>query len=257
METLPRALIVFAKLPKPGQVKTRLTTLLSPEESASLYEAFLKDALECYLTLDVDIRLYFGPADKEVPEDLQPEGITVHWQKGDGLGARMAAAFAETFVAGYQQAVIIGTDHPTLPQAFLELAFQSLEEPKSITIGPSDDGGYYLLGMNSFYPQVFQDMTYSHGEVFAQTLEKAGDTGAGVHILPEWYDVDDPETLKRLAQDLTDSNLPLPRTRKGDAAVEANLPATPLKKGKATLKKSKAKIGYMCVNTEALPGAGD
>ncbi len=208
-----RALIVFAKVPEPNQVKTRLATLITPEESAALYEAFLKDALDHYLSMDLDVRLYFGPSDEAIPAALQPAGLTVHQQKGEGLGARMAAAFAETFVAGYEQIFIIGTDHPTLPEVFIEQAFVMLDEAKSISIGPSEDGGYYLLGMNSFYPQVFKNMTYSHDKVFEQTLEKAEATDAEIYVLPPWYDVDDPETLIRLAGDLETAQQPLKRTR--------------------------------------------
>ncbi len=220
-----RALIVFAKVPEANKVKTRLTTLLSPEEAALLYEAFLKDAIDFYQTLAVDVRLYFGPSDLEIPAALQPAGISIHEQKGAGLGARMATAFAETFVAGYEHVVIIGTDHPTLPAAFIEQAYLGLEDAKAISIGPSEDGGYYLLGMNTFYPQLFADMSYSHANVFEQTLERADGTQAAIHILPEWYDVDDPDTLKRLLADIKSSELPLSRTRKALAGLEESYPA--------------------------------
>ncbi len=209
-----RALIVFAKIPQPNKVKTRLTTVLSPEEAAELYDAFLKDALDVYLSMALDVRLYFSPSDLEVPAELQPDGVTIYWQKGEDLGARMATAFAETFIEGYQEAVIIGTDHPTLPPAFLEQAYQVMAAPKAISIGPSEDGGYYLLGMNAFYSEVFQHMTYSHDQVFADTLERIRNTDATLHVLPEWYDVDEPETLHRLIKDVLHSDLALPRTRK-------------------------------------------
>lgn len=213
MGTSEQALIVFAKVPAPNRVKTRLTTLITPEESAALYEAFLKDAVDSYLSLHVDVRLYFGPSDAAIPAVLQPAGATVHRQKGDGLGARMAAAFAESFVAGYKQLVIIGTDHPTLPEAFIEQSFLALEESRAISIGPSEDGGYYLLGMNSFYPQVFENMRYSHDQVFNQTLERAEATDAEIHIMPKWYDVDGPDALIRLVRDLETATQPLAHTR--------------------------------------------
>ena len=219
------ALIVFAKIPEANKVKTRLTSVLSPEEAALLYDAFLKDAIDLYQALDVDVRLYFGPSDLEIPTALRPPGISIHEQKGEGLGARMAAAFAETFVAGYEQVVIIGTDHPTLPAQFIKQAFLMLENPGSISIGPSEDGGYYLLGMNTFYPQLFQHMRYSHADVFAQTLERADKTEAALHVLPTWYDVDDPDTLKRLIVDIKTSDLPLSRTRKVLAGLEQSYPA--------------------------------
>ncbi|MFK7848993.1 MAG: TIGR04282 family arsenosugar biosynthesis glycosyltransferase [Rhodothermales bacterium] len=225
MSDKKQALIVFAKVPEPNKVKTRLTVLLSPEEAARLYEAFLKDAIDFYQTLGVDVRLYFGPSDLEIPAALQPPGITIHEQKGAGLGARMANAFAETFVAGYAQAVIIGTDHPTLPAAFIAQAYGVLDGANALSIGPSEDGGYYLLGMNTFYPQLFHDMSYSHEKVFEQTLDRADETQAAIHILPVWYDVDDPDTLRRLFGDVKISDLPLLRTREVLAGLEQSYPA--------------------------------
>ena len=207
------ALIVFAKVPEPNKVKTRLTTLLTPEWAARLYEGFLLDALDSYVCLPFDIRLYFSSSLDEIPSHFKREAITLHEQKGKGLGERMATAFVDTFIAGYKKAVIIGTDHPTLPTSFVEQAFLSLSEPYSTAIGPSDDGGYYLLGMNEFYSVLFKDMTYSHSQVFAQTLERIEQTNATMHILPAWYDVDTPASLKRLVEDVKDSSFSLVRTR--------------------------------------------
>ncbi len=196
------ALIVFAKLPEPGAVKTRLTTLLTPTEAAHLYEAFLHDSLDAYGHLEADVRLYLAPSETPVPEGFAPDGVSVHAQRGKGLGARMLNAFVETFVAGYECVVIIGTDHPTLPLAFVECGFEELNAPLSIVLGPSDDGGYYLLGMNEVYPRLFEGMAYSHPNVFVQTLERAEATGAAVSVLPAWYDVDTPDALRRLIADL-------------------------------------------------------
>ncbi len=219
------ALIVFARRPEPGAVKTRLTATLTPEEAARLYEAFLRDALNQYQALDVDARLYFSPPAGSIPDDLIPEGVTLHQQQGPVLGARMKIAFVESFGDGYQRLVIIGTDHPTLPTAFIEQAFEALRRPLSICIGPSDDGGYYLLGMNDFYPEVFHDMRYSHADVFEQTLERAGRTGAHLTVLPPWYDVDTPDTLRRLVIELKDPAFEVPYTRRVLAALLAVYPS--------------------------------
>lgn len=214
------ALIVFAKVPQPGRVKTRLTTMLSDEEAAQLYEAFLRDALAQYQEMEIALRLYLSPSATSLPEDLVPSGLEVFEQRGEGLGARMMHAFVESFAAGYERLVIIGTDHPTLPTAFIEQAFEALSDPMSLSIGPSEDGGYYLLGMNDYYPQLFRDMAYSHDEVFAQTLDKVADTGAKVSILPFWYDVDTPDLLNRLIKDLEDQGIHAKNTRR----VLASLP---------------------------------
>lgn len=196
------ALIVFARVPEPGAVKTRLTGLLTEAEAARLYDAFLRDGLDAYGALPAAVRLYLAPSSGSLPDGLVPDGVTLHTQRGDGLGARMLGAFVEAFVAGYERVVIIGTDHPTLPIAFVERAFEELAAPLATVLGPSDDGGYYLLGMNELYPQLFQGMEYSHPDVFTDTLQRAHATPASVSILPTWYDVDTPEALRRLAADL-------------------------------------------------------
>lgn len=198
----PSALVVFAKAPEPGLVKTRLTGVLTEEEAARLYEAFLWDSLEAYVGLPAVVRLYLAPSSGDLPDGLVPEDVSVHTQRGAGLGERMLNAFVETFVAGYERVVIIGTDHPTLPLAFVERAFAELASPLATVIGPSEDGGYYLLGMNEVYPQLFRGMTYSHPDVFEDTLQRVHTTPASLSILPTWYDVDTPAALRRLAADL-------------------------------------------------------
>lgn len=207
----PSALIVFAKEPSPGDVKTRLAAgdELSEEEACRLYEAFLDDALQQYAELakeedDLDVRLYWS-GDRESARRRAPDGVSVHEQKGEELGARMNDAFEETLDAGADRAVIIGTDHPSLPSDRIREAFESLSAPGRVVIGPSTDGGFYLLGMHGHVPEVFDDMTYSHPHVFHNTLRRAAHTDGEVVVLPEWYDVDTPAALRRLLYDLDET----------------------------------------------------
>lgn len=218
------ALIVFAKVPSPGAVKTRLTALLTPEDASRLYDAFLRDALDQYRALDVAVRLYLAPSDAGLPGDLAGAAVSVHTQQGQDLGARMLRAFVETFAAGYERIVVIGTDHPTLPTDFIAAAFDLLHEPLSVVMGPSEDGGYYLLGLNELYPALFRDIVYSRPDVFDRTMEKALATSAEVTVLPPWYDVDEPAMLARLAGELAESPSPPPRTA---AVVQRLLAAYP------------------------------
>ena len=212
-----RALILFAKPPVPGRVKTRLTELLSDEEAARLYEAFLRDALDRYSTLEADLRLYVSPPFEAWPDSLRSDGFLLCRQGGEGLGQRMKHAFQQTIEAGYRYVVITGTDHPTLPLSYLHQAFQALREKSSLCIGPSDDGGYYLLGMTAMHPQLFEDMSYSHPEVFEEALQKASAARARLTVLPLWYDIDAPAELHRLIAELEDPRLSLtvqsPHTR--------------------------------------------
>ena len=198
-----QALLVFAKQPTPGEVKTRLTALLSPEDAARLYRAFLCDALRQYACLPVAVRLYMAGAPK--PGDIPLCGASVHRQSEGALGERMQAAILESVAAGHERLVLIGTDHPTLPTGYIAQAFSALEHPPAVAIGSTEDGGFYLLGMHPFYPELFHHMQYSHGAVFADTLERARSLPARLSILPPWYDVDTPSDLIRLARALDGS----------------------------------------------------
>jgi len=209
------ALIVFAKGPRPGDVKTRLIPFLTPEEAAQLYAAFLRDAVDQYVTLDgVSVRLYLDPPNPAMLSFDLPDTVTVHAQEGEDLGTRMRNAFEETFETGGERVAIIGTDHPTLPLAFVRKAFDALGGQPEICVGPSDDGGYYLLGMNTYVPAPFEDMTYSHDRVFADTVRRLRTVDAGLTVLPRWYDVDTPESLRRLVEDLRTTRHNVPHTRR-------------------------------------------
>lgn len=202
----PAALLVFAKVPRPGHVKTRLTPPLTPEWAARLYDAFLRDALEVYATQataeadplglgeSIGIRVYL---DVDPPPGLIPEAVEVRRQEGNGLGERMARAFSEAFVDGYDRIVVVGTDHPTLPLALLGEAFRQLTEPMTCVLSPSDDGGYVFLGLNDLAPGLF-DMRFSHDRVFMDTLQEAQSARLTPIVLPGHYDVDEAEDLHRL-----------------------------------------------------------
>jgi uncharacterized protein len=205
------ALIVFARVPRAGSVKTRLTPALTDHDAAALYEAFLLDALDQFADVQAHVRLYV-PDTLSDAEAYFGRDLVIREQAGIGLGPRMQHAIVETFAAGYHRVVIVGTDHPTLPTAFVTMAFEALDKPLSVSIGPTRDGGYYLLGLNDFFPELF-DMAFSHGRVFEETLNRASACARQVAILPEWYDVDHPEDLKVLADDLAADATTAPRTR--------------------------------------------
>jgi hypothetical protein len=212
---MAEALIVFGKIPRPGQVKTRLTPVLTPDEAARLYRAFLQDALEQYDALAADVRLYLSdptdPGDLEIDVGAKAQMFA---QEGDGLGERMNRALQETLADGYDAACLVGTDHPTLPTAYVRQAFRSLSDDPALCIGPSEDGGFYLLGMTRPYPALFEGMTYSHPDVFGDTLARTRRTNGSLTILPQWYDVDTPPALSRLIDDLEEHPDRAVRTRR-------------------------------------------
>ena len=217
------SLLVFAKVPRPGDVKTRLTPTLNAGEAARLYTAFLRDTLRQAVRLSVDVRLYLAPPLPDGGLEAVPPDVSVHAQEGDGLGPRMQHAFRETLEEGYGQVIGMGSDHPTLPPSFLRRADQALRESTSLCIGPTEDGGFYVLGMSTFYPQLFDGMSYSHSEVFAETLSRAGQAAADIAVLPQWYDVDRPGDLRRLLTDSDERPGAAPNTRR--IAEQLNLEA--------------------------------
>ncbi|MFB6230052.1 MAG: TIGR04282 family arsenosugar biosynthesis glycosyltransferase [Salinibacter sp.] len=211
---MDQALLLFAKAPRPGAVKTRLTPVLSPAEAARLYTAFLRDTLRRVVRLDADVRLYLAPPLPDDGIDGVPTGVNVHVQQGSSLGARMAQAFRETLGDGGERVLLMGSDHPTLPLSFVRQGFQALVDDRSLCVGPAEDGGFYLLGMNNFYPQLFADMSYSHSQVLSDTLARVGRTDAHATVLPRWYDVDTPQDLARMCADLSDGQVDAPHTRR-------------------------------------------
>ncbi len=198
------ALIVVAKRPASGQTKTRLSPPLSPNQAAALYECFLRD------TLDLVRRV---PAVKPVVAYLPHEAETYFAQLapeferipqiGDDLGARLDQAVTRYLNQGYARVAIMNSDGPTLPLAHLKAAFVALADHVDVVLGPSEDGGYYLIGMKRPIPRLLRDVPMSTSHVMADTLALAEAEGLCVKLLLPWYDVDDAESLRRLKAELT------------------------------------------------------
>ena len=193
--THSNAVVLFARNPVPGQVKTRLQSKLSPEEACALYRAFLDDARTQLLALsaaDCFVAVHGGEGAGRAFEAFAEAGIQVVDQAGADLGERMAAVFSARFGEGYETVVIIGSDSPTLPVNYLE---QALETRRDLVLGPSTDGGYYLIGMKDRVADVFQGIPWGTEKVLAETLARTVVAGTSVDLLAPWYDVDHPEDL--------------------------------------------------------------
>lgn len=212
-EQAKKALIIFAKRPAPGNVKTRLVPFLSKEQAAGLYEAMLWDVVE--RTAQQDAARFLFYASSEGAGEYFSEvgrGCSQREQACGDLGARMHQAFSEVFSQGFEAAVIIGTDSPDVPMSYLDQAFRVLEEGSAeAVIGPSEDGGYYLLGMRKILPELFRDIRWSTADVVADTVKQAKAAGTKAALLSTWYDVDEPDDLQRPS--LTAENSPARRTR--------------------------------------------
>ncbi len=203
-------LLIFAKFPKIGTVKTRLGKAIGQESAAALYRCFVEDTLAMSRRAGYRPVVFFEPryARDDMTEWLGVE-LSYEPQQGDDLGQRMYAAFQKAFT-GCERAVLIGTDIPDLRPAVVREAFEGLNSHDAV-IGPACDGGYYLIGFSSrsLLPAAFGALPWGTANVFEITLRILKENGLHVHRLPEWPDVDDYDDLKALF----DQHRDLPRGR--------------------------------------------
>jgi rSAM/selenodomain-associated transferase 1 len=198
-----RALIVIAKAPVAGRTKTRLVPPLTPDEAAKLSAAFLQDTVATGLQLEWERLSVIHPrGDGQLLRTQLPDDVRLVEQRGVGLGDALAYAFEHHFDEGFDRVVLIGSDNPTLPAVLIETAVRVLESQRDLSIGPTSDGGYYLIGMRQPYPVLFERIEWSTARVYTQTVERAKQCGLNVHSVAEWYDIDQPLDLDRLESDL-------------------------------------------------------
>lgn len=194
---MKRAVICFTRVPKPGVTKTRLLPVLKPEQCVGLHWAFLRDLAEVYRQLDAHLFVAYTPdADWESLKTVFPHA-GFYPQKGNDLGERMYRVIRKVLELGYESVVLTGTDLPRMTAAHLESGFAVLEE-KDIAIGPTTDGGYYLIGMKKPCRDVFRIEGYGGASVFENTLAAAGQAGLSAGIAMTCDDVDTPEDLRDL-----------------------------------------------------------
>ena len=191
------AFIIFTKAPIPGEVKTRLCPPLTADEAASLHGTLVLDAIERTQGL-AGARLYVaGAPDITHPFFKVLAGrfqATLLAQHGSDLGERMHHAFQDVFALGHRSAVLTGVDLPALPRAYLLEALK-LIPVHDLVLGPTRDGGYYLIGLRRLMPELFHNIAWSTSSVRADTLAKAQDLGLAVGLLPESRDLDDLDDL--------------------------------------------------------------
>lgn len=211
---MSKALIIFAKRPSPGRVKTRLFPHLAAEEAAELYRRMLFDVLaKTGQMTDVDKFLFYeqGAGAAEYFAETACGGCICP-QVGEGMGERLEAAFDHVFRQGYSVVAAIGTDSPDLPVPFVERAFELLRFPDvDAVFGPAGDGGYYLVAMNRLHRGLFRDIPWSTGEVLERSQSRAAAAGVAIALLPLWHDVDTAADLLR--PELVDPNNGAPLTR--------------------------------------------
>ncbi len=191
-ETNGNCVVLFIKEPIRGRVKTRLAAAVGADCTVELYKCFVEDIVSMLEGLSISTRCYcLGSGSTEALQNWLGRRHSYLVQSGDGLGRRMANALRDAFAAGFSKAVLIGSDLPDLPCDIIRQAFAALDAHDAV-IGPSSDGGYYLIGFSAPHlpPGVFEDVPWGTDCVFERTMEILNGRGIRTCVLPQWHDVD-------------------------------------------------------------------
>jgi uncharacterized protein len=206
--------VVMAKAPVVGAVKTRLLPALAAEEATNLYHCFLLDTLDLVRGIAAAPVLAYAPAEAHAWFAALCADFALMPQTGVDLGARMAAVFANLFAQGTRPVVLLGADAPTLPADLIKEALATLDADASdVVLVPVADGGYCLIGLAAPQPALFSGMPWSTADVLARTLDRASALGLRAATLAPWWDVDTPDDLRRLASAAPEEGGPARHTR--------------------------------------------
>jgi len=224
------ALAVMTKAPQAGQVKTRLVPPLTADEAAELNKCFMRDTTAAIsrVTMHTDssgIAVYTPTGTESTYVDILPGDFSLLPQRGIDFGERLHFAVEDLFKCGFESVCLIDSDSPTVPAENFATAVELLgASDDRIVLGPSDDGGYYLIGLKRPHGQLFEEIAWSTERVLEQTIQRAAELGVEVKLLPAGYDVDDAASLRRLYDELlaeTASTNTAPHTRKFLANIVA------------------------------------
>jgi len=207
-----RLLVIMAKAPKPGAVKTRLTPRLSLQAVTAFYRCLLDDTLALARSLvGVEIAIMCPDSDVNELASLTGQGVRVVAQKGEGLAAGLTSVFAH-FVEGPQRRIIaFNSDSPHLPRSIIEEAFETLRA-HDLVVGPTDDGGYYLVGAKASHPTLFSGGGMGTSSALERLLSRARVLELSVGFEDPFYDIDVADDLIRLAAELQRAPARAPRT---------------------------------------------
>ncbi|MCA1600134.1 MAG: TIGR04282 family arsenosugar biosynthesis glycosyltransferase [Acidobacteria bacterium] len=195
----------MVKASRSGTVKTRLAPPLSSAEAAALAACFARDTLTGVRRIAHDVILAYAPANGRAALEAILPNKNLLWfeQRGEDLGARLEAVTAHAASLGYAPIIVVGTDSPTLPLSFVESAINSLSAGESdLALGPTEDGGYYLVGLRRYVSNLFQNIAWSTPLAYEQTMHNAARLSLRALELPRWYDVDTSADLLRLRNEI-------------------------------------------------------
>lgn len=194
-----RCIVVMAREPRSGAVKTRLARAIGDERAAALYEAFLRDTIATCAGTSADVIISFAndaPRSAAFFARIAPSLTAVPQPNGD-FGARLSAGIAAGFAAGHTRVAVVGSDIPHMASGWIDDAFALLDDA-DMALGPAHDGGYYLMALRQPEPRLFRGIDWSSGREFAQTLTRARECGLRVALVETTFDIDNEADLDAL-----------------------------------------------------------
>ncbi len=223
-------ILVFAKLPRPGSVKTRMLGALSPREAAKLHEACLRDTLRMAGAVrDAEPWLLLAATPHSMRRFARQLALGAPWHAGTqgrgDLGQRLARAFRQGFRRGARKVLAVGTDSPWVGTARIREAFAALECAE-VVLGPTDDGGYYLIGARKFLPQLFKEIPWGTSRVLARTTQMLEKTRTSCRLLRREFDLDRPADMRRAERLLRKKRIPCPALKQWFAAQRTKADAS-------------------------------
>lgn len=230
------AIGIMCKAPRPGASKTRLARAIGAVAASELSVCFLRDVAAAIEAVPEILGrkgyAVYAPAGTErVLRELFPEKFGLLLEAGEDLGDALFGATRDLLLVGHDCVLLVNGDSPTLPSRFLVQAIEALRgDGDRLVLGPASDGGYYLIGLKRPHQRLFTQIEWGTDTVFSRTCERAAEIGLATTLLPEWYDIDDVETLQWLRDELTGHSA---RFRGGSPAsatrtfLASALPASP------------------------------
>lgn len=207
-----RVLVIMAKAPKPGAVKTRLAPGLSPDTVTDFYCCLLDDTLALARSLsDVEVAIMCPSPDVDELKQLAGNETSIVAQRGEGLAAGLTSVFAHFAESGRRRTIAFNSDSPHLPRSVLETAFETLAA-HDLVVGPTHDGGYYLVGAKASHPALFANDAMGTSSALEKLLSHARTLELSVGFAVPSYDIDVPDDLTRLAEELRLAPARAPRT---------------------------------------------
>jgi rSAM/selenodomain-associated transferase 1 len=207
-----RTLVIMAKAPRPGMVKTRLAQRIPVDAVTELYRCLLDDTLALARSLgNIEVAIMCPAADAETLTQLAHGAVRVVAQEGEGLAAGLTSVFAHFTAGGQRRVVAFNSDSPHLPVSVLASAFETLTD-HDVVVGPTNDGGYYLVGAKTAHTSLFDGDGMGTQTALGALLERARKLQRSVGFTDPFYDIDVEDDLTRLAAELRVAPNRAPRT---------------------------------------------